>query len=275
MSPDNDPVSAVPSGEPKRGRPPVATLESVIQAVEELRGKNLPVGIRPVMRLVGGGQNTIKALLKQVPGVKLAIESAPEVPESLTKLWKSCIDERIKGVLAECQQKLDTAAELIKTQEGRILDSEVREMELADQVALTSTERDRARAERDAEREAHAQTRLAAESHLERAENAEASAALTQHRLEEMVQRAQAAEVKVDELRLRLDDLQQRFSRAAEDNAHLKGQVYGLLHIQGSEDFPGTPSSREVARGSAQARMVDSLSPPLAGDQFVDDDVPF
>lgn len=271
--PISDPV--VPSGEPKRGRPPVATLESVIQAVEELRGKNLPVGIRPVMRLVGGGQNTIKALLKQVPGVKLAIESAPEVPESLTKLWKSCIDERIKGVLAECQQKLDKVAELIKTLQGRLLDAEVREMELADQIARTSTERDRARGERDAECEAHAQTRLEAASHRERAEHAEASAALTQHRLEEMVQRAQAAEVLVDELRQRLDDLQQHFSRANEEIARLKGQIDGLSGIRASESFPGQPSSSEVARSSAEALMRDSLPPPLAGDQFVDDDVPF
>lgn len=275
MNPDIDPTPEVPSGKSKGGRPRVVTLESVTQAVEELRTRNLPPGVRPVMRLVGGGQNTIKELLKQVPGAKLVIESGPEVPESLTKMWKSCIDERIKGVLAECQQKLDTAAELIKTQEGRILESEVREMELADQVALTSTERDRAIAERDAERVAHAQTRLEATSQRERADNAEASAALTQYRLEEMVQRAQAAEMKVAERDQRLDDLQQRFLQAKEDTAHLKGQIDGLLHSRGSENFPGPPSSSEVARSSAPARKVDSLPPPLAGDQFVDDDVPF
>ncbi len=227
------------------------------------------------MRLTGGADKTVKALLKQVPSVKLTIESPPEVPESLTKIWKSCIDERIKGVLAECQQKLDTATELIKTQEGRTLDSEVREMELEEQVALTSTERDRARAERDAECEAHAQTRVAAASLRERVEHAEASAALTQHRLEDMVQRAQAAEVKVDELEHRLDDLQQQLSRAKEEVARLKGQIDGLSGIRAPESFPGSSSSSEVARSSDQARKADSLPPPLSGDQFFDDDVPF
>ncbi|WP_300650280.1 hypothetical protein [Hydrogenophaga sp.] len=252
----------------------MATIESVTQAVEDLRSRNLPVGIRAVMRLVGGGQDTIKALLQQVPSVRLAIESAPEVPESVTKLWKSCIAEHIKGVLAECQQKLDAAAELIKTQEGRILDSEVREMELAELLAIISTERDRARAERDAECAAHAQTRLIDASHRERFEKAEAIEALTQHRLEDMVQSAQAAEVKVGELEQRLKDFQQQLSRANEDNAHLKGQIDGLLLRRESENLLATPLSSGAAQSSAYVRRVGSLLPPPLADQFDDDDVP-
>lgn len=269
------PAPLVVSADPKRGRPPVATIESVTQAVEELRSKNLPVGIRAVMRLTGGGQDTIKVLLREVPSVKLSIDGAPEVPESLTKLWKSCIAEHIKNVLAECQQKLDAAAELIKNQDGRILDSEVRNMELSDLIATRSSERDRALAERDAECEAHAQTRLIGTSQRERFEKAEASAALTQHRLEDMVQRAQAAEVKVGELEQRLNDLQQQLSRASEYNANLKGQIDGLLYRRESENLSGTSPFSGAAQSSADVRRVGALPPALSADQFFDDDVPF
>lgn len=236
----NDLTTSDSSDEPKRGRPPVVTLESVTLAVEELRSQNLPVGIRSVMRLVGGGQDTIKALLKLVPSVKLSIGGAPELPESLARVWKSCVKEHIKDVMAECDKILDAEIVLRKTMEGRILDCEIREMELTDLVKTTSTERDRARAERDAESEAHAKTRVVSELHCRRSETARANEILTQHKLEEMCHCAQAAEVRAVELERRLNELQQLLAQSNVDNALLKGQLDAFLQRGGFEGPQGT-----------------------------------
>lgn len=63
----NNEQTAVASNEgSKRGRPAIATRESVERAAEELKSQSARVTVRGILRILGGSPRTISELLKQL-----------------------------------------------------------------------------------------------------------------------------------------------------------------------------------------------------------------
>lgn len=259
---------------PKRGRPAIATRETVEQAVEELKGLNKRVTVRAVRKAVGGGApKTISDLLKELPIPKSPIELIPTIPEALEKLWQTSVAEHTQSLLVDCQKRLDAALEVIKARDNAIFDLQARETELEALVDATATERDLARGERDRLRADLVDSKELAAANRDRAEKAESDASLAKNVAEEMMQRAQMAEVRKDELKRFNAQLQKQLFASNAKVARLEGQLETCLMLQ--PPAPGRAAAVPTQQ-SAPMNQATRSSPSTAGqDSIFDDDVPF
>lgn len=258
---------------PRRGRPAIATRETVEHAVEELKGLNKRVTVRAVQKVVGGGApKTISDLLKELPIPKSSIELVPTLPEALEKLWKTSVAEYTQSLLLDCQERVDASLEVIKARDNEIFDLQARVAELEALVDAIATERDMARGERERLQAELAESKELAGANRDRAEKAESEASLAKNVAEEMMQRAQTAEVSKEEIKQSNAQLQKQLSALSEKVARLEGQLEACLMLQ--PPAPGRAAAVPT-QPSAPMNQATRSGPSTAGqDSIFDDDVP-
>lgn len=219
------------------GRKPVATLERVMWAVAELERENLYVGIRPVMRVIGGSPETIKNHLKQLGYPAPIIESTPNLPESLLKVWKSSVHEHTKTVRTECDELLGEMGEQLMIKNSELLDREAELIQKDDLIALLRKERDEAVGARLSETQAHERTRAERDALRQRAERAEIAVVRLENERDTAIESVLSADAKCEKANIDLHRVEQALVKQHIENANLKGLLDSRM--QGFEDGGG------------------------------------
>jgi chromosome segregation ATPase len=189
------------------------------------------------MRLIGGSPETIKNHLKQLGYPAPIIESTPNLPESLLKVWKSSVHEHTRTVRTECDELLGEMAEQLMIKDSVLTDYEDQLKQKDDLIVLLRKERDEAFGALLNETQAHERTRTERDALRGKVELAEIALVRSEHELRTAHESSMSADSEREKANSDLHRVEQMLEKKRIENANLKGLLDSRM--QGFEDGGG------------------------------------
>jgi chromosome segregation ATPase len=213
--------------QPQRGRPALATPESVAKAAAALTAENYPITVRGVMRKIGGSPKRVADLIKQLPQTKAEIKVDVELPDGLSKVWKQAVETQAKVLQDEYQWRLDEMAERLKSERDKVTDQEAELTEMRATLDSIRAEHGALQGRLQAEREMREECQRELAEARVRGEQSNLEAATQRERADMAIAQAATAEQRAADAQRELDAASREAAQLREANAKLEGQIDG------------------------------------------------
>jgi chromosome segregation ATPase len=213
--------------QPQRGRPAIATSESVAKAAAELTAEGFPVTVRGVMRKIGGSPKKVGDLIKLLPQDQPKIRVEPELPDVLVKVWKQALESQAKAVQDEYEWRLEQIADDLRSARAGSTELEAELAEKDGALKALQAEHGVLHGRLQAERELREACQRELAAARKQCEQLSIEAAAQRERADMAFAQAAAAEQRAADAQRELDAARREAGQLREAKAKLEGQIDG------------------------------------------------